>query len=213
LLKTDLFDEAVGRGLYPELARHGAEVYGIDVSAVAVSAATRRYDQLEGRVGDVLAIPFDDECFDVVVSNSTLDHFGSHAQLRLGVAELRRVMVRPGRLIITLDNRLNPVVALRTSRLSEKVGRVMGAPYFLGVTHGPRGLARVLRQSGFEVLEMMAVMHCPPRLAASLAARRSSAGVLDEQSYLRRVLRFESIARWPISPLSGHFICALARVR
>jgi SAM-dependent methyltransferase len=221
LLKTDLFDEAVGRGLYPELAAHARQVHGVDVSAAAVRAARARYPDLIARVGDVRALPFESGFFDVVVSNSTLDHFDSHAQLRRAVVELRRVVRPGGTLVITLDNRLNPIVALRTSALSGKLRRIMGIPYFLGATHGPRGLARVLTGNGFEVRDLIAVMHCPPRVAAGLAARRAGpdekhAGAdekQDEQRHLERVLRFEAMSRWPTAHLTGHFICALGSAR
>src|SRR4029434_1314077 len=58
---------------------------------------------------------FADEAFDVIVSNSTLDHFGSWAELGASLHELHRVLKTRGLLIITLDNRANPIVALRNA--------------------------------------------------------------------------------------------------
>lgn len=210
VLKTDLFDEAVGRGLYPELAKSADHVVGIDVSEATVRAAKRRYPCLDGRVANVLRLPFDDGEFDAVFSNSTLDHFESHAALQAAVGELARIMGSAGKLIITLDNRLNPIVALRTSKLLGVLHHLGLAPYFLGVTHGPRGLANVLRESGFDVVEMASVMHCPPRPAAELASRAGAAMPGLEHSHIRRVLRFEAMGRWPTRYLTGHFVCALA---
>ena len=146
LLKTDLFDEAVGRGLYPELAARAHQVIGIDVSAGVVRAAARRYPALDARVADVLALPFGENTFDAIVSNSTLDHFDSHAELSASVRELARTLRPGGRLIITLDNRLNPIVALRTSVLFGTLHRLRIVPYFVGATHGPRGLAARARR-------------------------------------------------------------------
>ena len=213
LLKTDLFDEAVGRGLYPELAAKAHQVIGIDVSAGVVRAAARRYPALDARVADVLALPFGENTFDAIVSNSTLDHFDSHAELSASVRELARTLRPGGRLIITLDNRMNPIVALRTSVLFGTLHRLRIVPYFVGATHGPRGLAALLDASGFDLTEMTSIMQCPPQLAAALAARRMrdlDPGAEAERDHLRRVLRWEAMERWPTRHLTGHFVAALA---
>lgn len=214
LLKTDLFDEAVGRGLYPELASRSAEVVAVDLSPAAVRAASGRYPSLEAVEASVLEIPFPSASFDAVVSNSTLDHFGSYELLGRSVAELARLLRRGGRLLITLDNRANPVVAARTSAALFRPLHSLGVvPYFVGVTVGPGGLVKLLRQAGFDVAHRAAVMHCPPQVAAHLAAsRRGAASEYSEleRRHLRMVLRFETMARWPTRNLTGHFIGALA---
>ena len=84
VLKTDLFDECVSDGLYPALALHAARVTGIDVSPEVVAAARRRHRDLAVTVTDVRALPFEDEHFDAVVSNSTLDHLEGVRGLRDG---------------------------------------------------------------------------------------------------------------------------------
>ena len=217
LLKTDLFDEAVGSGLYPELAARSEEVVGIDLSAGVVRAALQRYPDLDARVGNVRALPFADGSFDVVLSNSTLDHFDSHAKLRAVIAELARSIRPGGELIITLDNWMNPIIALRTSKLLLGTLHRLGVvPYFVGVTCGHRSLSELLREAGFEVEEITAVMHCPPQLAAWWAARTGAsacAGDRAELRHLRRVLRFETMERWPMRHLTGHFVGALATRR
>ena len=213
LLKTDLFDEAVGCGLYPELTVCSAGVVGVDVSEVVVGAASERYPELDAHVADVLALPFDDAGFDVVVSNSTLDHFDSYEKLRAAVDELARCLRPGGKLLITLDNRANPIVALRTSVMFEPLHRLGVVPYFVGVTHGARGLSKLLRGAGFEVRETAALMHCPPQLAAKAAARlgaRRHAAPDAKQRYLRSVLRFEAMGGWPTRHLTAHFVAALA---
>lgn len=212
LLKTDLFDEAVGRGLYPELAARFEAVVGIDVSPAAVRAASDRHPGLDARVGSVLALPFADGSFDVVVSNSTLDHFDSLTTLRAALEELARSIRPGGTLIVTLDNRKNPIVALRTSVLFEPLHRLGVVPYYVGATCGPRGLAKLLRETGFEVTAMAAIMHCPPQLAAG-RARRGMVEPADEQVerlHLRRVMRFEAMGRWPTRYLTAHFVGASA---
>ncbi len=212
LLKTDLFDEAVGVGLVPELCRQAGEVVGVDIAPSVVAAAQSRYPQLDTRVASVLALPFPDGHFDVVVSNSTLDHFDSRATLDAAVGELARVIRPSGRLIITLDNLTNPIVAIRTSGASQLLRRWGAVPYFVGPTLGSRGLARSLRASGFDVIATTAIMHSPPQLAARVAASRDrqATGAEAVERHLGRVLQFEALERWPTRMLTGHFVAALA---
>jgi SAM-dependent methyltransferase len=213
VLKTDLFDEAVGQGLVGELAGRAEEVVGIDLAPPVVEAATARQPGLKGMVADVLHLPFEPASFDLVVSNSTLDHFDSLDAIAEGLAELARVLRPGGRLLVTLDNRQNPVVALRTSRALAGPFRRLGlVPYELGVTCGRRRLTALLDRAGFEVQATEAIMHCPPQVAGKLADRLSrdgSAAELEDE-HLRRVLRFEALGRWPTRYLTAHFVAASA---
>lgn len=210
VLKTDLFDEAVGEGLVPVLRTEGASLTGVDISARVVDAARARYADLETAIADVRSLPYPDGCFDAIVSNSTLDHFESVAELDSGIAELERVLAPGGTLCITLDNRQNPIVGLRTSQPVSRLLRRAGlVPYHLGVTRGRRGLERVLRENGLRVHETSAVMHAPPRIAAALAARLFGPR-LALSSYLRWVLAFERLGRWPSRFVTGHFVAARA---
>ena len=112
VLKTDLWDEAAGEGLYPELAVHARRVVGVDVSDQVIQAARRRYPDLEAVRAAVQALPLAAASVDAVVSNSTLDHFETHAEIDASVAELARVLRPGGTLLLTLDNPLNPLVAV-----------------------------------------------------------------------------------------------------
>ncbi|MGQ9681538.1 MAG: class I SAM-dependent methyltransferase [Anaerolineae bacterium] len=85
LLKTDLFDEAFGAGLYPFLEGRGWRVVGVDTSARATAIVRARYAGLQTALADVRRLPFAEGSFDVVVSNSTLDHFAREADLVQGL--------------------------------------------------------------------------------------------------------------------------------
>jgi SAM-dependent methyltransferase len=135
-----------------------------------------------GMVADVLHLPFEPASFDVVVSNSTLDHFDSLDAVGDGLSELSRVL-RPGLV-----------------------------PYELGVTCGRRRLIALLDRAGFDVEATEAIMHCPPQVAGKLAERLGgdgSAATLQDD-HLRRVLRFEALGRWPTRYLTAHFVAAWA---
>lgn len=213
VLKTDLFDEAVGGGLVAELAPRASEVVGIDLAPAVVETAARRWPEITATTADVRDLSFTSASFDLVVSNSTLDHFESIDSIRIALAELARVTRPGGRLLITLDNRQNPIVALRTSRaLAGLFRRLRLVPYELGVTRGRRGLVRLLEGAGFEVEATEAVMHCPPQVASKLADRFSDGASLEDlrRRHLRMVLRFEALAGWPTGYLTGHFVAASA---
>jgi SAM-dependent methyltransferase len=211
VLKTDLFDEAVGTGLVGDLEERAEEVVGIDLAAPVVEAALAPRPGLKGLTADVRSLPFEPASFDLVISNSTLDHFDSVEEIANALDELARVTRPGGMLVITLDNRQNPIVALRTSRAFAGLFRRIGlVPYQLGVTCGHRRLAHLLRSAGFEVRATEAIMHCPPQVAARLSTRFAPNGRPGAEEHLRRVLRFEGLARLPTRYLTSHFVAACA---
>jgi SAM-dependent methyltransferase len=196
VLKTDVFDEAVAEGLAGFLAARAEAVTAIDASAETVAAARRRHPELDARVADVRALPFEAGSFDVAVSTSTLDHFPSRGDIDTALRELHRVLVRGGVAVVTLDNPWNPLVALRNVLPFRPPALV---PYYVGATLGPRGLPAALGRAGFAVKELAAVMHAP-RLAARAA-----------RPPLRLLLAAEGLERWPTRFLTGQFVAARAR--
>jgi len=220
LLKTDLWDEAVSDGLYPALMTHARHVVGIDISAAVVDAAVKRYPALHARCADVRRLPFTDAAFDVVVSNSTLDHFGSIADIQTALAELHRVMLPGGTLVVTLDNPSNPIIALRRSlprsaydavwqNYGELAARI--APSALGATCNVHTLERLVTTAGFKVTDWTSIVHCPRVLAVLVAdqlARRSSERA--QQRFLNFLLRFEKLASLPTRFWTGHFVAIRA---
>lgn len=207
LLKTDLFDEAVGDGLYPRLRLRARCVVGIDVSARTLEAAQSRHHALRAIQADVRRLPFAAGTFDVVVSNSTLDHFQSPDQIAAGLRELRRVLRPGGRLILTLDNLANPIIALR-ARIPFSVWHRLGVvPYYVGATYGPDRLQRALTETGFDVLAIDAVMHCPRVLAVPLAKLlERRLGPRGRARFLRCLMSWEHLARWRTRFRTGHFV-------
>jgi SAM-dependent methyltransferase len=196
MLKTDVFDEAVAEGLSPFLAGRAEALVAIDASPAAVAAARRRHPELEARVADVRALPFEAESFDLVVSTSTLDHFATQADIDTALRELHRVLAPGGLVVVTLDNPWNPLVALRNALPTRPRALV---PYYVGATLGPRALRAALAGAGFAVEELAAVLHAP-RLAARVL-----------RPPLRALLAAERLERWPTRFLTGQFVAARAR--
>lgn len=93
-----LLDMACGSGLALELARvRGAVVSGIDASPRLVAVAADRNPGADVRVGDMGALPWPDECFDVVTSFRGI--WGTTPD---AVREAHRVLVPGGRLCLTV---------------------------------------------------------------------------------------------------------------
>ena len=135
ILKTDLFDEATTGGLLPAVRHACKRVVGMDISGLVVAIAEQRV-KIEGLCADVRTLPFPDESFDVVLSNSTLDHFEEFADLVRALNELCRVLRQSGELWVTLDNLSNPLVAIR-NRLPFRFLQSLGlVPYYVGETCG-----------------------------------------------------------------------------
>lgn len=211
ILKTDLFDEAVSEGLYPLLSRHGQRIHGIDIAAEPVNAAMARYPELDGRCADVRKLPFGDQYFELIVSNSTLDHFRSTAEIDLSLSELFRVLKDGGELFISLDNLQNPMVWLRSKLPASLLKKLHMVPYLVGKTHTRRGLISALERAGFRVLETRPVMHCPRVLAVAVAGvLEKYAAKKQQQGFLAMLSKFEHLAKLPTKNFSGHFIAVRA---
>ena len=90
------------------LAERGPDLrlWGIDFSAAQVARAWRRLGHFGERVtvqeGDALALPFDDDRFDLVISSGSIKHWPDPAK---GLAECVRVLRPGGRLIIAEADR------------------------------------------------------------------------------------------------------------
>jgi SAM-dependent methyltransferase len=205
VLKTDLYDETCSEGLVATLAAHAETVLGIDVSPlIAAGAATR--SGVGAVAGDVRRLPFRSGSFDVVVSNSTLDHFGDHAQIAAALHEIERVLAPDGVLILTLDNPGHPLVRVRNA-LAPLLRRIGVVPYAVGATHGRDGLQRALDDAGFAVAQLTAVHHFP---RVALVGVERVAGVRAAAAALRVACAAERLERWPTRWWTGQYVAALA---
>jgi len=81
-------------------------------------------------VADVRQLDFGDNSIELIISNSTLDHFQQAEDIDRSLAELARVLVPGGLLLVTMDNPLNPVIALRNRLPKSLLGRTALAPVF-----------------------------------------------------------------------------------
>jgi SAM-dependent methyltransferase len=206
VLKTDLFDELAGSGLLQLLGARARSVVAIDISELAVATVAQRHPAVETLVADVRRLPFPDRSFDVVVSNSTLDHLVDRSEAAEALGELARVLTPGGRLLLTLDNPLNPLIAARNALPTGAARRLRRVPYDAGWTCGPRALRSLLADTGLDVRDQTAIMHVP-RAAVALVGSRGELAATRWATVFRAGERLE---RLPTRYVTGHFVAALA---
>jgi len=206
LLKTDLFDEVAGRGLVGGLSARGFAVTGVDLSPLLVAEAVARNAGLEAVPADVRSLPFAADTFDAVFSGSTLDHFEAETDIGVAIRELGRVLRPGGRLLLTLDNPVNPLVWLRNGPLSWLVHRLRIVPYQVGATLHPRPFVAAREAAGFTVRRMTAVLHCPRVIAVAMAGPAAWGGHAMSEALLRMLRSCEVLERLPTRWLTGHYL-------
>lgn len=209
-LKTDLYDEAMDEGLLPRLHQASRRIVGLDLSLPVAGEAGRKYSYLRATLADARVLPFSDNVFDLVLSNSTLDHFPSPEDIATALAELARVMTSGGELIITLDNLQNPIVRARSLLPLSLLRRTGIVPYYVGATHGRRGLVEALAQAGFEIKDLTAIMHSPRVLMVPIAQRLARAGGGTRRRFVRSLMAWEALEHFPGRYFTGHYVCARA---
>ena len=232
-LKTDLFDEAAGEGLCELLAQRADQVVGTDVSlAVAravtgaptgdpagdpAGAATGAVDRPTRRVNatlcDVRRLAFADGSFDIVVSNSTLDHFALRSDITVALAEIHRVTRPGGVLVVTLDNPRHPLVAARTL-LPARLLRALGLqPYYVGATMSLPRLVATLESLGWVVDDTTTMMHTL-RVAAIPACTRldrvGPGGTAARRRLTAVMAASELLGRLPTRQFTGHYVAVKA---
>ena len=210
LLKTDLFEEAHGDDQFLFDLPAGGLRAGIDISpAIARRAAAQAPPARTAPpllAGDVLALPFRDAAFDVIVSNSTLDHFPDTQGIVAALRELHRVLKPGGTLVVTLDNPRS--LSYLVGRLKR---RIRPDPYYLGRTLSRSELTTTLTGLGFRVTETTAILHGLENhsSAAMWAARRIGGRRLP--AAIGAVLAFlERLEAAPTRYLTGAFVAARA---
>ncbi|MBN1189232.1 MAG: class I SAM-dependent methyltransferase [Dehalococcoidales bacterium] len=164
IFKTDLFTEAFEEEQFLFDIPGAGNIIGIDISAEIVRQA-REQAELRGLdgsrycCGDIRNIPFCDSSIDLVISDSTLDHFSSEKDIIVSLKEIGRILKTGGLLVLTLDNKHQitylPYFAVN---LWMKLGM---CPYFVGKTLSLSRLRKALEESGLYIEDCTAILHYP----------------------------------------------------
>jgi len=210
VLKTDVFGEATcpPRAFSWEIGRPENLVssdISFELTKTAKANAKRLgYTTASYVVGDARTLPYRDNSFDLVVSDSTLDHFEDTDDITLGIRELARVLRPGGVLIITLDNPRNLSEPLFRAWLA--LGR---GPYFIGKTLSPGALHRTMRDAGLEVTDAATILHNPRFFAkAGMRLLRRLRPPAYETVAERLLDWSDALGKVPTGILTGQFIAA-----
>jgi ubiquinone/menaquinone biosynthesis C-methylase UbiE len=163
--RTRFLDCGCGAGDYvlSLVSRHGVDAFGLEYSAEKVRQA-HRHAALKDRVqeGNLDAIPFPDEAFDLALLNEVLEHVPDQQR---ALAEIRRVLRSSGRLVVFAPNRWFPFethgVVLKSSgrMLPPSVPLIPYIPVFIGRrffrywarNYWHRELRQLLVRAGFRI--------------------------------------------------------------
>ena len=206
VLKTDLFEEAVGGGLYPLLQSVSERVFAIDLSGHMCRQAACRYKDLSVLISDARRLALAPSSFDLIVSISTLDHFEDASQIAAALGELFAALQPGGLLLVTLDNPSNPVVRLRNAIPWKFLKRIGLVPYPTGATLGIEEFRKLLERTGFEVSSAATLLHVP-RSAAILIARMLSymPGSAPVSLFCGCARMFEVFGKLPTATFTGYY--------
>jgi SAM-dependent methyltransferase len=217
ILKTDLFAEAFDTELFLfDLAQKNSNIVGIDISQeivnrAQINAANHGYNASRYQCADVRQLPFEDNSFDLIISDSTLDHFQAEADIITAIKELARVLQSGGTIILTLDNNRNLTYPpYFIFRLWMRLGL---SPYFIGRTLSLVKLRQALEELGLKVTESTAIFHYPhpDRLVRGLERflRRLGGGRFDNA--IRKCLHsLDQLEKKPTRYLTGRYIAVKA---
>ena len=211
-LKTDLFDEAMGRGLTDALAARGHSVHGLDCSPAVAGQAERTHPGLRCLTADVRHLPYATGAFSLVLSNSTLDHFPESADILTSMKELRRILRPGGRILVTFDNLSNPWMALRNALPYSWLRWTGLVPYYVGASVTAAGLDALLAESGFALERTGTLMHVPRVVALPMTGWVQRWWPAAARPWLQMLFAWERLGGWPTRRRTGHYVVALGRV-
>jgi SAM-dependent methyltransferase len=211
VLKTDLFEEAHGPDQFLFELPIGCFRVGVDISPVIArrareQALARRVPSCALLAGDVLGLPFRGDSVDIIVSNSTLDHFAHPALIGTALRELYRILKPGGTVLVTLDN---------PHSLSYLVGRLKRIlrpdPYFLGHTVSIQTLRAMLTSIGYRVTDTTAILHGLENHSSAAMQVAGRIGGPRLQGAIGAVLVvMERLEAAPTRYLTGAFVAARA---
>lgn len=138
-------DVGCGTGALAEkLAGAGYEVTGVDPSQGMLDVLAERAPAITAVRGSGTALPFEDDCFDVVLTVAALHHIAEPDAVRRTLAEMVRVARPGGRVLVWDHNPRNPYWRLIMARVPQDDGSERLVP--------EREIVEGLRAAGAEVL-------------------------------------------------------------
>jgi len=160
LIKTDLMEESVRMDdVLFDLADEVKKAYGMDISFKLTSLAKARVQNVDKNIEyvtcDIRNLSFKEGAFDIVLSNSTMDHF---PEIERAMEETFRVLKPGGIMIVTIHNKLEFTFYLY--HFFKKVFEYMPHCHF-EKTYTPWEIRDKLSRCGFIIEECSTTAHIP----------------------------------------------------
>jgi SAM-dependent methyltransferase len=158
VLVTDLYEAAFGDPALFAKAAEGGVLWTMDISPSLCRAGQERLGKLGIKAGviccDSRTLPFKQDCFALIISPSTFDHF---PELDQALGECRRTLQPGGRLLLALNSASNPLFRLgvRLAELFKKKEYETGYFYTAGQVRNH------LKSSGLKAGRQIGIMHVP----------------------------------------------------
>jgi SAM-dependent methyltransferase len=160
-------DVGCGTGtLAARLAAAGYEAVGVDPSAGMLEVLKRRRNGVRAVQGSGVALPFEEDSFDLVLSVGVLHHVASPRDVRRTLSEMVRVAKPSGRVLVWDHNPRNPYWRSLMARVPQDSGDERLIP--------EAELLSDLRDAGAEILlttQLGLVPDFTPRALVPAAAR------------------------------------------
>lgn len=214
ILKTDLFAEALcpERSFAWEIMKTPCNFTGIDISSdICKKAGEMSAAIVPGSFPvlvpcDLRKLPFADNSYDVIISDSSLDHYNKSDDIEVALKELFRILKPAGTLVITMDNKTNITEPLFRLWIILRL-----APFFIGKTYSMQGLKNALTKNGLQVIDNAVLIHNPRFFAKFIANTFRRFFPKKCESWTRKQLAFyDSLGNKPTRYLTAQFIAAKA---
>jgi ubiquinone/menaquinone biosynthesis C-methylase UbiE len=144
-----VLDVACGTGIVARLAREqlgaGSQIAGVDVNPEMIAATRSRAPDISWHLGDAIALPFEDESFDVIFCQQGLQFFPDRAA---AVLEMRRVLAEGGRVALSTWRTLheNPLFQGLNSAAARQFAHLLDRRFALS---DERTICTLLAEQGF----------------------------------------------------------------
>jgi SAM-dependent methyltransferase len=210
ILKTDLFEEAYGADeLLFSLPVQARLKIGFDIDDATARSAAGRCQSTECVFfnADVRDLPLANDSIDLILSNSTLDHFETQVEIDESLRELVRVLKPGGTLLVSFDNPHNALFAVFRAALP-----LAGLSFRLGKTLSRSDLIRLLDRMGLEMQTTEWLIHNPRFLSTLLfLALRRIFGRQADPMIRGFLAAFAKFGKLPTRAMTGVFVAACAR--
>lgn len=159
ILKTDLFKEYFKRDSF-FYKMNASEKFGLDICKEITSKVNKRGNEFRLSVADVHKLPFGDEKFDLIISNSTLDHI-KRKWVPKSLKEMKRILKPNGQIILTIDNRENPLY-MSGLFIGQKLNIL---PFYQERCYSRKEIEEFFEKENVKIKDMDAIFHTIPPLS------------------------------------------------